>query len=123
MTAPASVHTEEPPQALGAPAEHDHEPERDQREQDERCRRPHAPAIGTRCVTAELFRALAAPPVRGELRAPRIAARAEREVLDALGPRLDRAHRVRAETDRVQLAELDELVLDLDPRRPAQDDV
>src|SRR5205823_6066575 len=36
---------------------------------------------------------------------------------------LDSPHRVLVEADRVPLAELDDLVLDLDARRPADDDV
>src|SRR5918995_1434050 len=68
-------------------------------------------------------RALFAPPARVHLGVERVIACAEREVLDAVGPRLDVAHRVLVEADRVPLAQLDDLVLDLDPCGTANDDV
>src|SRR5437870_5512756 len=63
---------------------------------------------------------LVAPPVVDHLGVARVVSGAEREVLDAVGASLDLAHRVLGEPDRVPFAELDDLVLDLDPRRAAK---
>ena len=63
------------------------------------------------------------PPVGNHLGVARIGARAEGEVLDAVRACLDGPHRVLRDPDRVPLAELHDLVLDLDPRRALDDDV
>ena len=47
-----------------------------------------------------------------------IVPRAERHVRDAVGARLAAAHRVLVEADRVELAELDDLVVDLHRAEP-----
>src|SRR5215203_4281471 len=66
---------------------------------------------------------LVTPPVRHHLGVARVLSRAEGDVLDAVRPRLHVAHRVLVEPDRIPLAELDDLAVDLDPGGAADDDV
>src|SRR3954447_5958259 len=68
-------------------------------------------------------RPLVAPPAGSHLGLGRIVARAEGQILDAVGTGLDVPHRVLVEPDRVPLAELDDLVSDLHPRGTSDDDV
>src|SRR3954453_23143466 len=97
MTGPASVHTEEPAAgARSASGARSRAPARRARAGRAVPQTPCSP-IGIRCVRAEPFRALAAPPVGCHPGVARVVARAEGEVLDAFGARLDRAHRVPAE--------------------------
>src|SRR5436190_4095683 len=66
---------------------------------------------------------LVAPPAWGHLSLCRVVACAKGQILDAVRTRLDVAHRVLVESDRVPLAELDDLVPDLHPRGTSYDDV
>src|SRR5204863_4398882 len=64
-----------------------------------------------------------APPTGLHLDVLRIVAGAEGKELDAVRARLDVPHRVTVEANRVPFADLDDLVVDLDPRRATHDDV
>ena len=64
-----------------------------------------------------------APPVLRHLHLARVLAGAEGDVLDPVRPGLDVSHRVLVEADRVPLADIDDLVADLDPAGAADDDV
>src|SRR5207237_276517 len=66
-------------------------------------------------------RALADPPALNHLSVPRVVACAERQVLEPIRARLDIPHRVLVEPNRVPLLQLDDLAVDLDPRRPTDD--
>src|SRR5205823_10076793 len=66
---------------------------------------------------------LVAPPARGHLGVARVVPRAEGDELDPVRTGLDVSHRVLVDPDRVPLRQVDDLVLDLDPARAADDDV